>query len=245
MRAFCEVDVTEDDPDEQLWVDEVFGLDEHFGFDDEFDFEDYIIEDVLEDDVNEDLLATEDECEQTISSECEDSEEGDISEEEDEQAQMVPMIAEAPIVLESCLRIEKVPGVCQVKTNSFRLCGDNIDKTVRRRFLRSDRGNVSLHYFHSFAIINRIDFSNLSDDLPDNSTVTDLENVALSLQPTKLDDKILQKNIGTLISRILSNNMNFFKVCLEDLINWHVEHKYTPEMSQKSKVVCFPHLLQV
>lgn len=150
---------------------------------------------------------------------------------------MVPIIAEAPRVLESCLHIERVPGVCQVKTNSFRICGDNIDKTIRRRFLRSDRSNTSLHYFHSYAVLNRIDFSNLSDSLPDNSTITNMENVAVSLQPTKLDDQILQDNIGMLISRILCTRMSFFRVCFQDLVHWHIKHKYTPEMSQKSVVV--------
>ena len=114
--------------------------------------------------------------------------------------------------------------------------------TLTRQFVDVSYALIEAMYLFTISIRFR---PNLSDDLPDNSTVTDLENVALSLQPTKLDDKILQKNIGTLISRILSNNMNFFKVCFQDLINWHVEHKYTPEMSQKSKVVCFSHLLQV
>ena len=124
MRASCEVDVTEDDP---------FGLDERFGFDDEFDFIDYIIQDVLEDDVNEDLLATED------------SEEGDLSEEEDKQAQIVPMIAEAPTVLESCLRIEKVPGVCQVKTN-------NVGITLTKQFVGVSYALIEAMYLFTISI---------------------------------------------------------------------------------------------
>ncbi len=228
MKASCEFNALEDDSDEHFLEEEVWS-DEQLWFD---DFEDYLTEDLL--------AATDEEYEHTTSDE--EGNESDCSEEEGEQSPivemtMVPIIAEAPRVLESCLHIERVPGVCQVKTNSFRICGDNIDKTIRRRFLRSDRSNTSLHYFHSYAVLNRIDFSNLSDSLPDNSTITNLENVAVSLQPTKLDDQILQDNIGMLISRILCTRMSFFRVCFQDLVHWHIKHKYTPEMSQKSVVV--------
>ena len=35
----------------------------------------------------------------------------------------------------------------------YKLCGDNIDKTVHQRYMRSDsHGTRSLHYFHSYAI---------------------------------------------------------------------------------------------
>ena len=91
--------------------------------------------------------------------------------------------------------------------------------------------SVSLHYFHSYTILNRVDFSHLSDEIPDNSTIHDLKNVALSLQPTALDDQILQNNISTLISLILCNRMEFFKVCFQDIIQWHIKHKYSTEMS--------------
>ena len=47
----------------------------------------------------------------------------------------------------------------------IKLCGDNIDKMVKRRYMRSDKGNLSLHYFHSFAALDRIDVSDLSDEI--------------------------------------------------------------------------------
>lgn len=40
---------------------------------------------------------------------------------------------------------------------SFKLVGDNVDKTVRRRYIRYDlEGTLSLHYFHTYAICDRI-----------------------------------------------------------------------------------------
>ena len=36
---------------------------------------------------------------------------------------------------------------------TFKLFGDNIDKSVKRRYMRADKGNLSLHYFHSYAVL--------------------------------------------------------------------------------------------
>ena len=44
------------------------------------------------------------------------------------------------------------------------LCGDNINKTVRQRYLRSDSYQSSLlHYFHSYAVKDRVNCFSLSD----------------------------------------------------------------------------------
>ena len=49
----------------------------------------------------------------------------------------------------------------------YRLCGDNIDKTVKPRYMRSDTHKTeSIHYFHSYAAANRVDFSDLSERTP-------------------------------------------------------------------------------
>lgn len=215
-------------------------FDDHFWSESESESEDDVFS-------ADSTVTTDDECEFScgfLSSEVSDGleEESDGSEEESEHAPEL-MVVQAPEVLERCVRIEKIPGLSQVSTSSFRICGDNIDKTIRRRFLRSDKGNISLHYFHSYAVLNRIDFSNLSDKLPDNSSITDFTSVALSLQPTKMDDTILQRNISTLISRVLCTKMDFLKVCFEELVEWHIQHKYTPEMNQKSEVVSYPPVL--
>ena len=45
------------------------------------------------------------------------------------------------------------------------LCGDNIDKIIRRQYLRADSNAraTSLHYFHFYAEKDRIDFSDLGE----------------------------------------------------------------------------------
>ena len=75
-----------------------------------------------------------------------------------------PLIAQHPDVLEPSHFVKVLPGVpLQIRHKGFRLCGDNIDISIHRRTLRSDRRNQSLHYFHAYAVENQVDVSHLSD----------------------------------------------------------------------------------
>ena len=159
------------------------------------------------------------------------------SEDELEQDKEI-MTAEAPRVFEQSVPIQTIQGLpFQLRHCGYRICGDNIDKMIRRRHLRSDRENISLHYFHSFAAENRVNFSEFSDIRPDNSGITYLNNVALSIQPTESDDLALRKHFAVIVSRILCKKMSFFKTCFDDIIEWHIQHRYSKEMNQKSVVV--------
>ena len=46
------------------------------------------------------------------------------------------------------------------------IVGDNIDKNFRLSYQRQDRQTKSLHYFHAYAVKNRVDVSSLSDTRP-------------------------------------------------------------------------------
>lgn len=46
----------------------------------------------------------------------------------------------------------------------YKIVGNNIDKNVRRSFERAHQTTRSLHYFHSYAVLDRIDLSTASDD---------------------------------------------------------------------------------
>ena len=50
--------------------------------------------------------------------------------------------------------------------DGFKLIGDNIDKNVHRSFQRLNYTTQSLHYFHTYALLDRVDFSVLSDEPP-------------------------------------------------------------------------------
>ena len=60
------------------------------------------------------------------------------------------------------------PGVTDNQENStmwngFKLVGDNIDKNYRPSFHRLDKKTTSIHYFHFYAVQDRIDLSSCSD----------------------------------------------------------------------------------
>ncbi len=79
-------------------------------------------------------------------------------------------VARPPEVLERSLPIQE--KYVKLACRGFHLCGDNLDKNVRRRHMRSDRQTESLHYFYSYGVLNRIDFSALYYDVRiDNSSL--------------------------------------------------------------------------
>ncbi len=144
--------------------------------------------------------------------------------------------ASPPTTLEPAHHIAKIQRMTStVVPKSFRICGDNIDKTVRPRFLRSDRKNESLHYFHSYAVQNRVNVSSLSDLMKPNTSTP--ENIAQAIFPSKSDDKCLRQNIAVLISRVLVSYLSFLGFSFDKVVEWHIEHQYSQEMSQKSVVV--------
>ena len=50
---------------------------------------------------------------------------------------------------------------------TFCICGDNIDKSTKPRYMRYGQNKAnSIHYFHSYAVADRINVSNLSETAP-------------------------------------------------------------------------------
>ena len=164
-----------------------------------------------------------------------DSDDGEVCVSESQTTHPCPLLVEPPQVLEPSHYIMKVPGPRR-ECFGYRICGDNIDKNVRARYMRSDKKNLSLHYFHSYAVLNRIDASSFSDTVPDTSNLN-VDVVANSLLPSPSDDIAIRGNIAKLISRVLVENLEYFKFAFEDVIDWHIEHPFYGEMSQQSVMV--------
>ena len=95
----------------------------------------------------------------------------------------------------------------------------------------------SVHYFHSYAVADRINFSHLSNTVIPTQQ-SDPKQVAISLLPSPEDNLAIRENICVLMSRVLFNNVAFFKLSFDGVINWHIKHEYYKEMSTKSDVVC-------
>lgn len=97
-------------------------------------------------------------------------------------------------------------------------------------------GNKSLHFFHSYALLNRVDFNDLPDfHLP--TCHNSPKNRALSLLPSADDGRLLRQDFITIISRILATHIPFFKWTADDVVEWHIKRKYYEQMSSKSVVV--------
>ena len=69
-------------------------------------------------------------------------------------------------------------------TFSLVVVGDNVDKTVKPRFMSSDRQRQSLHNFHSYAALDHIDFLHLLNNQP----IAQMSGLASSLFLPTSDD---------------------------------------------------------
>ena len=117
----------------------------------------------------------------------------------------------------------------------FKLVGDNIDRTVKPRYMRVDRQSKSLHYFNVYAVKDRVNLSSLSDQQP--TSVPPISEAILRLFPTAEDHIALQQNFVVHIARILAAYMPFFSFAFADVVDKHIKHEYSKEMAQKSQVV--------
>ena len=79
--------------------------------------------------------------------------------------------------------------------SGFVIVVDNIDKNLRPSFQRVDRGTMSHHHVNSYAVLDRIDLSSLSDVPP--ASELDAETVL----PSDKDHQVLGDEFRTLVAR--------------------------------------------
>ena len=129
--------------------------------------------------------------------------------------------------------------------NGFKIVGDNLDKNFRRTHQRQDFQTVSHHYFHMYAVKDRVDLQNVSD-LPRDGVID-----ITQLLPTASDHDSMRKEFKVLISRYnLLNNavintcicsvlVKYFKHYKEESksVVWHIPHRFSEQMKMKSRIV--------
>ena len=99
--------------------------------------------------------------------------------------------------------------------------------------MRIDNQTKSLHYYHSYAIRDRIDLTGVDDT----SSLPDIKDVDVTqLLPSSEDEHAIRQNFSYLVARVLCKYMLFFKNYGKGLEK-HLQHEYSYEMSQKSEVV--------
>ncbi len=105
--------------------------------------------------------------------------------------------------------------------------------TVKPRHEILHQHSQSLHYFHAYAVRDRIDFSFLSAEL---SQLKPSLYPAELLLPCSAELEQISTNFSILIARILIKHAPEFAGAVVD---HNIPHKYSSEMAQKSHVVCF------
>ena len=116
----------------------------------------------------------------------------------------------------------------------FKIVGDNIDIDIRPQHQTIDTRTQLLHYFHAFAVLDRIDLSSQSEVRPDvNPHEFDLQ----TLLPTSEDIQKLKSNFQVYISQIITEYLKSMKP-LSVVVPQHIEHAHSIEMSKRSFVVC-------
>ena len=136
---------------------------------------------------------------------------------------------------QTLMAIDLEHSVC-TQCVGYKLVGDNIDRKVKSRYMRSERQTKSLHYFHSYAIRDRVSLTGLSD-IPPFIPQRPYEDLVRKLLPSKDDSEVLHIHFETHVARILVNNLPFMKCTFDDVVDWHIQHQHSKEMSQKSQVV--------
>ena len=112
----------------------------------------------------------------------------------------------------------------------YKIVFDNIDKNVNPRYMRSDYQTRSLHYVQSFAVKDRIAFSNLSGEIRTEVNIFDVI-------PGEEDYKALKQDFIILLSRLLVEHLPFFNSDYKGLVPSHIPHKFSNEMSKESEIV--------
>ena len=100
-----------------------------------------------------------------------------------------------------------------------------------------DQQTVSLHCFHYYAVCDCIDLSDISDDykpffyMPPSELPIDI------LLPSSSDHLAIVNNFGTLVSRVLVEELTYFSTTFEGVVTRHIPHCHSHEMARKSETV--------
>jgi len=117
--------------------------------------------------------------------------------------------------------------------STYKLVGDNLNKYVKPREMRSDVQSHMLNYFNDIAVQNRVDGSQLDDcpSIPDPSSID-----VKSMIPKANDENAIHVNFSILIACVLKKHMSYMTKFSSGLEK-HILHEHSEELSQESEVV--------
>ena len=120
----------------------------------------------------------------------------------------------------------------------YKLVFDNIDKTLKPRFMTQDSQTTILHYVQAYAVKDRIDYSSIGDEQNNETNL-------YKILPDSEDYHLLKERFVIHVSRIISTYLGFFKDDFKNLVQRHIPHRYSSEMCHKSEIVSIYYLLLI
>ena len=111
---------------------------------------------------------------------------------------------------------------------SYIIVGDDVDKTVKPRYMMVDHQSQSLHYFHAYAALDRVDFQHLPNSEPI-AQVSSLPNS--SFLPNLEDCAALRSNYAVILGHELVRLVPFLKQFAE-YVPAHITRQHSEEMSR-------------
>ena len=136
-----------------------------------------------------------------------------------------------PEAEETCTEVKSINA-------GYKLVFDNIDKTIKPRFMTQDSQTKTLHYVQAYAVKDRIDYSSVGDE---QKNVTNLYKIL----PDSQDYHLLKERFIIHVSRIISTYLDFFKEDFKNIVQRHIPHRYSSEMCHKSEIVSTYYLLLI
>ena len=129
-----------------------------------------------------------------------------------------------------------IPPACSDKAScSFIIVGDNIDKNVSPRDMQVNSQVQSVHYFNYFAVHDRINTS-FSPDCP---TIDPMSIPTSAFLPTAEDCSGLRRYYITLVARVVTKNMKYFKHLQQCVPIITCTHVHSDELHKKSETVSY------
>ena len=116
-----------------------------------------------------------------------------------------------------------------------RIVGDNWDLEVKARCQTKSQTNKSLHYFHAYAVKDRVTSKELDNSRPQKS-IDDLE--MQEILPTAHVQEAIISDLAYIIPRVLVQHLLPYKAFRKAVL-YHIPHPYSKEMAEKSEVVSF------
>ena len=114
-----------------------------------------------------------------------------------------------------------------------RIVGDNWDLEVKARCQTKSQNNKSLHYFHAYAVKDRVIPKGLSNQRPQKG----IDEVEMQeILPTAEVQESILSDLCYIIPRVIAEYLPPYKT-FRKAVHYHIPHAHSQEMTEKSEVV--------